>query len=92
VGTVQVVDDPAAQVPNAGTVLVCHTTDPSWAAYLVVASAVVIDVGSTLSHGAIIARELGVPCVINTGTGTRDLHDGETVRVDGSEGTVEVLA
>jgi len=57
----------------------------------VVACAVVIDIGSTLSHGAIIARELGLPCVINTQTGTRDLRDGETVRVDGTIGTVEVL-
>jgi phosphoenolpyruvate synthase/pyruvate phosphate dikinase len=50
-----------------GDVLICHTTDPSWTSLFLVASAVVIDVGSAMSHGAIVARELGIPCVINTG-------------------------
>jgi pyruvate,water dikinase len=72
-------------------VLVCRTTDPSWASAFHLAAAVVIDIGGLGSHGAIVCREFGLPCVINTGTGTRDLRTGDLVRVDGTEGTVTVL-
>ena len=74
-----------------GEVLVCHTTDPSWSPYFFVAAAVVIDIGGTLSHGAIVARELGIPCVVNTQTGTQTIRSGDQVRVDGDAGTVEIL-
>ena len=52
------------------------------------AAAVVIDIGSAMSHGAIVARELGVPCVINTKDGSRRLRSGDRVRVDGDAGIV----
>jgi pyruvate,water dikinase len=58
---------------------------------MMIASAIVIDIGGPMSHGAIVARELGIPCVINTKTGTRVLKSGERVRVDGGAGTVERL-
>jgi len=74
-----------------GEVLVCHTTDPSWASVFPLAGALVIDIGSSASHGAIVARELGIPCVINTGIGTQAVATGDTVRVDGAAGTVEVV-
>jgi pyruvate,water dikinase len=74
-----------------GEILVCETTDPSWASWFVLASALVIDVGGVMSHGAIVAREMGVPCVINTRNGTRRLTTGDLVRVDGDAGTVVVL-
>jgi pyruvate,water dikinase len=51
----------------------------------------VIDVGGSASHGAIVARELGVPCVIGTATGTSDLRTGDRVRVDGGSGSASVL-
>jgi pyruvate,water dikinase len=54
------------------------------------ASAVVIDIGGPLSHGAIIAREMGIPCVINTGTGTRVINTGDRLKVDGTSGIVTV--
>jgi pyruvate,water dikinase len=74
-----------------GDVLVCETTDPSWAAAFLVVSALVIDVGGPMSHGAIVAREMGVPCVINTRIGTQVLQTGDLVRVDGARGIVTVL-
>ena len=74
-----------------GEVLVCHTTDPSWASAFHLVAAVVIDIGSMASHGAIISREFGIPCVINTGHGTGALRTGDVVRVDGTAGTVTVL-
>ena len=91
-GIVRVVTDPHSEDIEVDEILVCETTDPSWASFFVVASAVVIDVGGPLSHGAIVARELGIPCVINTRTGTRQLRTGQRIRVDGTAGTVEVLA
>ena len=91
-GRVQVVVDPADPGDiDAGDILVCRTTDPSWASLFFLVSACVIDVGGPMSHGAILARELGIPCVINTRDGTRRLRSGDIVRVDGDAGTVEVL-
>jgi pyruvate,water dikinase len=55
---------------------------------MVVAAGLAIDVGGPLSHGAIVARELGVPCVINTRVGTELLRTGDRVRLDGGAGTV----
>ena len=90
-GRARVVLDAAASELEPGEVLVCETTDPSWASLFLVASALVIDIGGALSHGAIVARELGVPCVINTRTGTRRLRTGDLLRVDGGAGVVTVL-
>jgi pyruvate,water dikinase len=92
-GRVRLIRDPAdvdADV-EPGEILVCPTTDPSWLALMTIAAALVIDIGAAASHGAIVARELGVPCVIGTRTGTSDLRDGDRVRVDGSTGVVERL-
>ncbi|HEV7863142.1 MAG TPA: PEP-utilizing enzyme [Acidimicrobiia bacterium] len=91
-GRARVVLDAATSDLEPGEVLVCQTTDPSWASLFLVASALVIDIGGALSHGAIVARELGVPCVINTRVGTRRLRTGDLLRVDGATGVVTVLA
>lgn len=90
-GTVRVVRDPGTDEVDDGDVLVCETTDPGWTSLFMVAGAVVTDFGGMLSHGPIVARELGVPCVCGTRDGSRRLRDGQKVRVDGGSGTVEVL-
>jgi phosphoenolpyruvate synthase/pyruvate phosphate dikinase len=72
-------------------ILVAPTTDPSWSSIMFVSSALVVDIGSALSHAAVVARELGLPCVVNTREGTRLLRTGDRVRVDGTAGTVEIL-
>jgi pyruvate,water dikinase len=51
----------------------------------------VVDIGGPMSHAAMVARELGIPCVVNTRDGTRTLRTGDRVRVDGTAGTVQVL-
>jgi phosphohistidine swiveling domain-containing protein len=89
-GRARVVLDPS-EVLEPGEILVCETTDPSWTSLFLVAAGLVIDIGGPISHGAIVARELGVPCVINTRTGTRRLQTGDLLRVDGSAGVVQVL-
>lgn len=81
-----------ALVLEPGDLLVCRTTDPSWSAFFMVAGGVVIDIGGPMSHGAILSRELGIPCVINTRVGTQALHTGDRIRIDGTKGTVEMLA
>jgi pyruvate,water dikinase len=91
-GRARVVLDPLVGDPlEPGEILVCETTDPSWTSLFLVASGLVIDIGGPLSHGAILARELGVPCVINSRVGTAVLRTGDLLRVDGDAGRVEVL-
>lgn len=91
-GTARVIREPDDLAGfEHGDVLVCQTTDPSWAPLIMQAGAMVIDIGGAMSHGAIVARELGVPCVINTVHGTTLIGDGDTVEVDGSSGTVDVI-
>jgi phosphoenolpyruvate synthase/pyruvate phosphate dikinase len=72
-------------------ILVCNTTDPSWAPLFVLAGAVVIDIGGTMSYGAIVAREMGIPCVINTRVGTAVIKTGDRILVDGTTGTVQLI-
>ena len=91
-GRVQVVTNPAGEIcMQAGDILVCPMTDPSWAGLLMLAAGAVIDMGGPLSHGAVVARELGIPCVMNTAQGTRTLRTGDVIRMDGAEGTIEIL-
>jgi pyruvate,water dikinase len=90
-GRARVVHDSDEEPLRPGEILVCETTNPCWVTLFLVADAMVIDIGGVISHGAIAARELGIPCVINTRDGTRVLHTGDLVRVDGGSGTVEVL-
>ena len=81
-----------AELLRPGDVLVTTVTNVGWTPLFPRAGAVVTDVGAPLSHAAIVARELGVPAVVGCGNATARLHDGDTVRVDGRAGTVEVLA
>lgn len=91
-GPVRVIlDAGATSEVDDGDILVCPVTDPSWVSLMMLAGALVIDIGGMASHGAIVARALGVPCVIGTETGTADLRDGDLVRVDGGAGIVTVL-
>jgi pyruvate,water dikinase len=80
----------AAQLGD-GEILVTTVTNIGWTPIFPRAAAVVTDVGAPLSHAAIVARELGIPAVVGCGNATMLLHSGARVRVDGSNGTVEVL-
>lgn len=90
-GTARVVLDAAEAELGEGEILVCETTDPGWAPHIYLAAALVVDMGSAMSHGAIVARELGVPCVIGTADGTQRIRTGDQLAVDGSAGTVTIL-
>jgi pyruvate,water dikinase len=90
-GVARVVTDPSFAEVEPDEILVAATTDPSWASIMFVSSALVMDMGGPISHAAVVARELGIPCVVNTRTGTRDIRTGDRVRVDGDAGTIEIL-
>lgn len=87
-----VYDSGGAQHLRAGEILVCVVTDPAWAALFARAGGVVTDIGGMLSHGAVVARELNLPCVVNSRGGTRRIPDGARIRIDGTSGEVTILA
>lgn len=76
---------------ESNTVLVVPYTDSGWAPLLARAGGVIAEVGGRLSHGAILAREYGIPAVMDIHDATRQLRDGQRVRIDGQQGIVEIL-
>lgn len=78
-------------VIDRNTILVVPYTDSGWAAVLARAGGLIAEVGGQLSHGAIVAREYGIPAVMNVSSATQILQTGQQVRIDGSTGTVEIL-
>ncbi len=90
-GTARIIMDPRHYSSlEPGEVLVVPVTDAAWTPLFVGASALVVDVGGPLSHGSIVAREPGIPAVVNVIKGTRVIRDGDKVTVDGSKGEVYV--
>jgi pyruvate,water dikinase len=90
-GVARVIVDPVEQAGQLrpGDVLVARATDPGWTPLFLIASAAVVERGGMLSHAAIVAREVGIPVVVEVAQATRLLVDGERVRVDGNTGLVE---
>jgi phosphohistidine swiveling domain-containing protein len=82
-------DEMAALLP--GEILVVHTTDVGWTPLFLVAAGVVTELGGPLSHAAVVAREFGVPTVVNVASATRAIRTGDLLRVDGDRGVVEKL-
>jgi pyruvate,water dikinase len=72
-----------------GEILVVHTTDVGWTPLFLVAAGVVTELGGPLSHAAVVAREFGVPSVVNVPGATRAIRTGDVLRVDGDRGVVE---
>jgi rifampicin phosphotransferase len=88
-GTVRVLRGPEeAHRLQPGEVLVALGTDPGWTPLFLRASAVVLELGSMLSHGAVLAREYQLPAVVNVAGATTRLRDGQRVTVDGRRGVV----
>jgi len=88
----RVVHDPGDFAAVAdGDILVAAYTDPGWTPILELACGLVLDAGGQLSHGAIVARELGIPAVVNVAGATTVIRSGDTVELDATAGTVRVL-
>jgi pyruvate,water dikinase len=75
-----------------GDILVCQMTNPAWVVLFTKISGLVTDTGGTTSHPAVLSREFGIPAVIGTSVATHRVATGDRIRVDGSAGTVRVLA
>ena len=91
-GPVKVLHTPYEKRVEKGDVLVAYTTDPGWTPLFVNAAAIVLEVGGTLQHGALVAREYGKPCVVGVDRVVTRLRDGEPVEVNGTMGTVRLLS
>jgi pyruvate,water dikinase len=89
-GVVHVVLDPRNTRLTPGEILVCPGTDPSWTPLFLAAGGLVMEVGGMMTHGAVVAREYGIPAVVGVDQATQKLHTGQLVRVDGSSGRVTV--
>lgn len=74
-----------------GSILVSPLTTPAWTQLFAHAVGLVTDVGSILAHGSIVAREYGIPAVLGVGDGTKRIKHGQTISIDGDQGTVEIL-
>lgn len=91
-GRARVLMSPAEMTAlQPGEILVVHTTDVGWTPLFLLAAGVVTELGGPLSHAAVVAREFGVPSVVNVERATLVVKTGDKVRVDGDRGTVEVL-
>ena len=75
-----------------GDILVCQVTNPTWAPIFQKIRAAVSDIGGSMSHAAIVAREYGLPAVVGTGNATTKIKDGQRIRVDGGRGIVTLLS
>ena len=91
-GRARVVLDMARADLEAGDILVTAYTDPSWTPLFVAAAGLVTEVGGLMTHGAVIAREYGLPAVVGVEQATRLIQDGQRIRVHGTDGYVEILA
>ena len=72
-------------------ILVCPSTDPAWTPLFLHAAGLVMERGGLLSHGAVVAREYGVPAVANIPNATQNITDGQILQVDGNQGTVSII-
>ncbi|RKU37747.1 hypothetical protein C6496_08855 [Candidatus Poribacteria bacterium] len=80
-----------ARLSDRDYILVCPSTDPAWTPLFLHAAGLVMERGGILSHGAVVAREYGVPAVANVPNATRYITDGQMLQIDGNTGTVSIL-
>ena len=90
-GRARVILDMAEADLEAGDILVTTYTDPSWTPLFVAIKGLVTEVGGLMTHGAVIAREYGLPAVVGVEHATRLIRDGQRIRVHGTDGYVEIL-
>jgi phosphoenolpyruvate synthase/pyruvate phosphate dikinase len=91
-GRARVITDIAQADLEPGDILVTAYTDPSWTPLFVAIEGLVTEVGGLMTHGAVIAREYGLPAVVNVERATQLIRDGDRIRVHGAQGFVEILS
>lgn len=90
-GSVRVVFDPRVAGLQPGEILVCPGTDPSWTPLFLTAGGLIMEVGGMMTHGAVVAREYGIPAVVGVDRATERLCTGQKIRLNGSNGVIELL-
>ena len=90
-GIARVITDPHQANLRPGEILVTRYTDPAWTPLFFTAGALITEVGGVLSHGAVVAREIGLPAIVGVEGATDRIVTGRRVRVNATEGTVELL-
>jgi len=91
-GRARVILDMAEADLEPGDILVTAHTDPSWSPLFVAITGLVTEVGGLMTHGAVIAREYGLPAVVGIADATRLIQDGQRVRVNGTDGYIEIVS
>lgn len=74
-----------------GDILVTRSTNPAWTPLFINLGAIIMETGGPISHGAVVAREYGIPAVVGVGEAAFRLKDGQIVRVNGEAGTIEII-
>ncbi len=91
-GTARVVRNPGEfNEVQKGEIMVCVMTNPAWVVVFSKVAGLVTDAGGALSHSAVVAREFMIPAVVGTTSGTKEIKTGDTIRVDGNQGLVQIL-
>jgi phosphohistidine swiveling domain-containing protein len=90
-GRIKTLRTPDEKPFEKGEILVARATDPGWTPLFLNAAGVILEVGGVLQHGALVAREYGLPCVAGIEHATSLWQDGMTVEIDGSAGTVRTI-
>jgi pyruvate,water dikinase len=90
-GRVKVLNHAGEKPLLPGEILVARATDPGWTPLFINAGGILLEIGGALQHGAVVAREYGIPCVSGLDDATHRLQDGQLVEVDGSNGIVRIL-
>ncbi|WP_255198519.1 PEP/pyruvate-binding domain-containing protein [Halorarius litoreus] len=90
-GVARVIRDPGGESLERGEILVAPATDPGWTPLFLNAAGLVMEVGGRMTHGALVAREYGIPAVAAVSGATTEIQTGERIRIDGSAGTIEFL-
>ncbi len=90
-GIANVLLDPSKKVLNKGEILVTRSTEPSWTPIFINAAGIVLEIGGSLQHGAIIAREYGIPCVSGINDIVEVIGNGDLIEVDGTNGRIKII-
>ncbi len=88
---VRIVIDPRQAGLLPGEIMVCPGSDPSWTPLFLTAAGLIMEVGGMMTHGAVVAREYGIPAVVGVDRATQRLHTGQRIRLNGSTGAIEVI-
>ena len=91
-GIVHIVRDPQQETLQPGEILIAPFTDPGWTPLFINAVGLVMEIGGTLAHGSVVAREYGIPAVVGVRGAMTKLQTGQRVRVDGNRGIIEILS